>query len=69
MNDYSIPACKPPRKHLSAHQKLVIVQESYQSGRQIAEIARRHNVSVSSLIKWRKQATEGSLMGVKNDDK
>ena len=57
-----------PRKRLSADQKLAIVQESYFSGKQVAEIARKHNVGVSSLITWRQRANEGSLMGVKEDD-
>lgn len=69
MNDYSITPVRTPRKHLSAQQKLAIVQESYSPRTVVAEVARGHNVGLSSLIKWRKQATEGSLMGVKNDDK
>lgn len=55
-----------PRKWLSAAQKLLIVQESYDPGKTVAEVARKHNVSVSSLINWRKLANTGSLMSVKN---
>lgn len=57
-----------PRKWLSAAQKLSIVQESYDPGKTVAEVARKHNVSVSSLINWRKRANTGSLMSVKNDE-
>ena len=57
-----------PRKHLSPQQKLALINESYEPGKQVAEVARKHNVGVSSLIKWRKQAAEGSLLNVKNDD-
>lgn len=57
-----------PRKWLSAPQKLKIVEESFEIGQTTAEIARKYNVGVSSLIKWRKQAQMGSLMGVKNND-
>ena len=56
------------RKHLTAEQKLVIVQESYEPGVIVAEIARKYNVGVSSLLKWRKRAMEGSLMSVKDDE-
>lgn len=54
------------RKHLTAEQKLAIVQASYEPGALIAEVARQYDVGVSSLLKWRKRATEGSLMGVKH---
>lgn len=57
-----------PRKHLTAQQKLAIVQASYEPGVLVAEIARKYNVGVSSLLKWRKRAMEGSLMGVKDDE-
>ena len=57
-----------PRKWLSAAQKLSIVQESYDPGKTVAEVARKHNVGVSSLINWRKRANLGSLMSVKNSE-
>lgn len=57
-----------PRRYLSTRQKLAIVQESYESGKNVAEIARKHNVGVSSLLKWRKRSTEGSLMTINRDD-
>jgi Transposase and inactivated derivatives len=59
---------RKPRKHLTAEQKLAIVQASYEPGALIAEVARQYDVGVSSLLKWRKRATEGSLMGVKEKD-
>ena len=33
----------------------------------MAEIARKYNVGLSTLIKWRKYALEGSLMSVKDN--
>lgn len=57
-----------PRKWLSASAKLGIVQESYAADRTVAEVARHHNVGISSLIKWRKQAQTGGLMSMKNDE-
>jgi transposase len=57
-----------PRKWLSAEQKLRIVNESHESGKLVAEVARKYNVGVSSLIKWRQLAEVGSLMSVKNQE-
>lgn len=53
-----------PRKYLTAKQKLGIVQESYETSKSVAEIARKYNVGVSSLLKWRKRSAEGSLMTI-----
>jgi transposase len=64
----SITLSKPPRRHLSARQKLEIVEESYEPGAHVSIIARKHNVGVSSLIKWRKLARTGSLMSVKSQE-
>lgn len=33
----------------------------------VAEVARKYNVGLSSLVKWRKHAQEGSLMSVKDN--
>lgn len=57
-----------PRKHLSAEQKMAIVQASYEPGTTVAEVARHYNVGVSTLIKWRKCAAQGSLMSVKDNE-
>ena len=53
-----------PRNYVTAKQKLLIVQESFSATQSIAEIARKYNVGVSSLIKWRKRSNEGSLMTI-----
>lgn len=53
-----------PRNYLTAKQKLMIVQESYTENHSVAEIARKYNVGVSSLLKWRKRSSEGSLMTI-----
>jgi transposase len=44
------------------------VQESFDSNENVAVIARKHDIGVSSLIRWRKNALEGSFVGVKSYD-
>ena len=56
------------RKHFSAEEKLSIVQASYEVGNTIARVSREYDVGASTLVKWRRNALEGSLMGVKDDD-
>ena len=55
------------RRHLTAEKKLAIVKASYASDVTVAEIARKNNIGLSTLIKWRKYALEGSLMSVKEN--
>jgi|SRR3989338_652425 len=55
------------RRRLTAEQKLTIVQASFEPGVLVFEVARKYNVGLSSLIKWRKCATQGSLMSVKDE--
>ena len=55
------------RNRLTAEQKLAIVQASFEPGALVVEVARKCNVGVSSLVKWRKHALEGSLMSVKDN--
>ena len=54
------------RRHLTAEQKLAVVRASYEPGVIVAEVARKYKVGVSSLLKWRKYANEGSLMSIKD---
>lgn len=56
------------RRRFTAEQKMVLVQATYEPGARVVEVARKHNVGVSTLIKWRKYALEGGLMSVKDDN-
>lgn len=56
------------RRYISQSEKVRIVEESHHSGLSIAEVARINKVGMSSVIKWRKQYSEGGIMGVKSDD-
>ena len=44
-------------------EKVRIVEESYQSGETVAEVARRHDVSRSQLYDWRHRHKHGRLGG------
>ena len=55
------------RRRLTAEQKMALVQATHKPGARVVEVARKYNVGVSSLIKWRKNALEGGLMNIKDD--
>lgn len=65
MNELSI---NRGRRYISKAEKVRIVEETYASQRSIAEIARVNQVGMSSIIRWRKQYSEGGEMSVKSDD-
>ncbi len=44
------------RRHLTADEKLRILEEAQQPGVQIAELCRRHGIGTSQFYTWRKQA-------------
>lgn len=56
------------RRYLSHSEKVRIVRESQTSGLSTAEVARINKVGLSSLIKWRKQYSEGGCVSVQSDD-
>jgi transposase len=56
------------RRYSSQSEKVRIVGESQTSGLSTAEVARINKVGLSSLIKWRKQYSEGGSVSVKSDD-
>jgi len=55
-------------RRFTAEQKMAFVQATYEPGARVVEVARKYNVGVSTLIKWRKNASVGGLMSI-NDDK
>jgi transposase len=46
---------------------MALVHATYEPGARVVEVARKYNVGVSTLIKWRKHALEGGLMSVNED--
>jgi len=52
------------RRFLTAEQKMILVHESYEPMKTVAEIARKYDIGVSSLVKWRTKALNGGLMSV-----
>ena len=57
------------RQYFRADEKVKIVQESYHSGASVAEVARKHQIGLSTLVKWRSQMIHGGFMSMKHDDK
>lgn len=56
------------RRRYSAEEKQRMVQETYQPGMTLSQVARAHGISPSLLFRWRKLAGAGSLQAVAADE-
>lgn len=52
------------RRHLTADEKLRILEEAQQPGVQIAELCRRHGIGTSQFYTWREQARQGAKVAL-----
>lgn len=59
---------RKPRRNISQSEKIQIVEQSLLPGALVAEVARRHNIAASSVIKWRRQYQEGARMSVSSQE-
>lgn len=52
------------RRRRSGEEKLAIVQETYEPGKTVSGVARRHGINANQLFGWRKLHQKGSLVAV-----
>lgn len=58
----------PRRRRWSTEQKLRIIEDSYEPGTSVSEVARRHGVAANLLFRWRKLLTDGGAAAVGSDE-
>lgn len=56
------------RRRWSTEQKLRIIEDSYEPGASVSEVARRHGVAANLLFRWRKLLTDGGAAAVGSDE-
>ena len=56
------------RRRYSVDQKLAVLAEAAQPGMSISYVARRHGISPSLVLGWRRRMTEGGKEAVRADD-
>ena len=57
----------PRRRQWTSEQKLRVVEESYQSGESISEVARRRGVAANLLYRWHRLIAEGGVSALSAD--
>lgn len=53
------------RRRWTAEQKLAMVRESFEPGKSVSLVARKHGVNSNQLFHWRKLCQDRSLSAVK----
>jgi transposase len=56
------------RRRWSTEQKLRIIEDSYEAGASVSEVARRHGVAANLLFRWRKLLADGGAAAVGSDE-
>ena len=54
------------RRHWTAQQKLAILDEARQTGANISEVCRHHQIAVGQFYAWEKQARQAALTALQN---
>ena len=54
------------RRHFTAQQKLAILEEARQSGANLSEVCRRHQIAPGQFYAWEKQAKQAALCALQN---
>ena len=57
------------RRRWSAFEKKSIVEETYEAGKSVSYVARKHGISPSQLFLWRRKMEEGALVGVGHEER
>lgn len=57
------------RRRWAAAEKHAMVLETYESGKTVSYVARRHGISPSQLFYWRRKMEDGAMVGVGSEQK
>lgn len=52
------------RRRWSIYEKKAIVEETYEAGKSVSYVARKHGIAASQVFSWRRRMEEGALVGV-----
>lgn len=52
------------RRRWSVFDKKAIVEETYEPGKSVSYVARKHGISASQVFMWRRKMEEGALVGI-----
>lgn len=56
------------RRRWTAHEKMAIVEETYESHQSVSSVARKHGIAPSQLFYWKRRMEEGALTAVGSEE-
>ena len=56
------------RRRWTTEQKIRIIEESFDTGASVSEVARRNGVAANLLVRWRRLMSEGGVAAVGSDE-
>jgi len=56
------------RRRWSLEEKKQIIEETYQQGQSVSQVARKYGIVPSQLFAWRRQMEEGALQGISSGE-
>jgi transposase len=56
------------RRRWSVFEKKAIVEETYETGKSVSYVARKHGISASQVFLWRRKMEDGALVGIKCEE-
>ncbi len=57
------------RRRWSIFEKKAIADETYEAGKSVSYVARKHGIAASQVFLWRRKMEEGALVGVGSEEK
>jgi transposase len=56
------------RRRWSLEEKKQIIEETYQHGQSVSQVARKYGIVPSQLFAWRRQMEQGALQGINSGE-
>jgi transposase len=56
------------RRRWSLEEKKQIIEETYQSGQSVSQVARKYGITPSQLFAWRRNMENGALQGINSGE-
>ena len=68
MTEYKIITSAERRRKWSVEEKRQIIEETYQKGSSVSQVARKYGITPSQLFYWRRMMESGAIKGISSGE-
>lgn len=68
MTEYKLITSVERRRKWSVEEKRQIIEETYQKGSSVSQVARKYDITPSQLFYWRRMMEQGALKGISSQE-